>query len=235
MFIDVDRCLVAARRVLGAGTTSVRKCRDTCQLYTQVRAANPNTSEQQAIRDAGKLIAATWRALTPEHHEQWKAAARKLTPEFGRSLGQLTGYMLFCHCARNCLNVGAPLPESLPGLLCLRGPGEVVLLPAGDPSAFHFTIKHDIDAAACASYRVLTQMTPPTARSCRAPEARNGRLICGFGPASAPPLPRSGQTLEFTGARYAVAPGQRFGVWMRMVHLPDGLSSEDVFLDLVRD
>ena len=84
------------------------------------------------------------------------------------------------------------------------------------------------------SNRVLVYLTPGTLRGSRRPRECDRVLICGHGAESAPPLPESGGTVVFTGARHAVEPGKRFGVWIRVVHLPSGVASEELYLDLTR-
>jgi hypothetical protein len=68
----------------------------------------------------------------------------------------------------------------------------------------------------------------------RRPEARNRRLICGWDPASAPTLVPAGQAVTFENAQIAVPPGRRFGVWLRIIRLPDGLGSREAFFDVMR-
>jgi hypothetical protein len=186
------------------------------------------------VRDAMKTCAAAWRAMAGARRSKWHAAARALGPEFRRQTGYLTGYSLFLHCARNCLLAGAPFPERPPHRLRPAPPRRVELIPETDPRRFRFAVTHDVAEGDCQLYRLLVQITPATARGSRAPETRDRRMICGYDVASAPPLAPSGRAVEFQQARFAVAAGRRFGAWVRLIRLPDGLDSGEVDLDLVR-
>jgi hypothetical protein len=234
MKIPRKTCLTALRRTLGPDGSCVRRHGDGVCLYDHPVPVDPLTPDQRAVRHAVKTCAVAWRAFAPAQREQWDTAAHRLRPAFPRQGGLLGGYQLFLHCGLNCLVAGEALPERPPVRRRPAVPQRVELLPETDAGRLRFVIRHDVPDAECKLYRVLVQATPATVRNSRAPETRTRRLICDYGPASAPPLPPSGQTLEFTAPRFPVPPARRFGVWLRIIHLPDGLDSGDVFLDLVR-
>lgn len=174
-----------------------------------------------------------WKGLPPETKACWKAAAERVADDFPVSHGRLTGYTLYVHCVRNCLMVGAEPPVRPPGGRP-AAPRRIELLPAGDPGKFSFRIYHGVSQCSLDSYRVTLSLTPGSRRNCRAPETRNKRLAKGFGAASGLPLPPSGGIVEAVDCRFEVPPGKRFGVWVRIVRVTDGMASGEVFLDLMR-
>ena len=234
MKVTLDTCFTTARRSLGKGGLSVRKQGGEVLLYEQPPPVQPNTPDQRAVSSAMAACGALWRALAPEQQAGWTSSARRIAAGFRYSHGGLTGYCLFIHCAHNCLLLGAAVPGRPPALPRPPIPRRVELQPAADPRTFGFGIYHQIAAGSCGAHRVVVSLTPATRRNCRAPETRNRRRINGAGSASVLVLPPSGGTITFAGSRFAIEPGRRFGVWVKIVRLPDGLASEELYVDAER-
>lgn len=224
----------AFRRALSGTQLCVRTRRGRAHTYVQPDPANPDSPQQQAVREGLGSLANAWNSLTPERKEEWRAAARRLVLDFPDCAGALNCYSLFTQCAVNCTILGEALPEAAPGY---RRPGALTgieLLPTDDAARYTFRLEHGIRPGSCRRYRVITSVTPATPKLTHRPDASRLRLINGYCPASGSRLPASGGIILFTDAGITVAPGSRFGVSMRIVHLPEGLASEELFVDLER-
>lgn len=225
-------CLTSMRRVLSGSGLAVRRHNEVICLFNKTIPANPNSEQQIATRAMMCGIGKAWRALDPEKQDRWKAAAILAAPDFPHARGRMNGYTLFSNCAANRLLAGEAAPE-YPVLGRPPGVTTAVLQPTAEPRGFAFVITHSIGEYR-SMYRVAVRLTPGTASAARAPNPCDARLVMGYGPQSAPPLPESGGLLEFAQARIAVQAGQRFGVWMRLIRIVDGRDSEELFLDLRR-
>ena len=113
-------------------------------------------------------------------------------------------------------------------------PPAVDLLPANDPAKFAFLVHHGIGEEWCGSHRIVVRLSPAVTRACRTPDRRASRLICGHTAESASRLPLSGGKVEFEQARFPVAPGERFGIWVSILRELDGLDSGKLFLEFER-
>lgn len=231
---DSKVCCTHIRRGLAGADLCVRERNNRVHLYVQPVPANPDTTDQRAARQGVRELAALWNSMPAESRDEWKAAARRLTPDFPQACGGLNGYTFFTQCAMNCAILGLERPQQPPRLARPAPPQDIELLPSDNPANYAFRVWHKVGIDRCRWYRVLTYLTPATAWLSRRPALSSRCLIHGYSAASAPQLPPSSQIIELTGAKIAVPAGSRFGVWMRVVHLPSGLASEEAFLDTIR-
>lgn len=201
-------------------------------MYPRPDIPNPNTPDQQAARGAWSRASAAWGSLSPEEKARWNAYATVHERFFDRrNVEPLTGYRVFQAAASNRQILGMAMPGAAPVLPPPAVPDRVEILPAADTSTLRLRVHHGLRAE---GFRLVVAMSPATPRQSRKPDRRNGRHVRGWGEASTAPLPASGGEVVFTGCRYAVEPGQRFGVWLRVVRESDGLSSAEMALDFIR-
>lgn len=234
MKFRTETCLTAVRRGLGSNRLHIRRTDYGLDLYERRPSPDPATPAQCQTRESVNGCAAVWRQMPEEEKELWRKAARNDTTWIAESHGYLTGYSLFLHSAMNRLQMGLQ-PTTIP-------PGDgrpdplrsAVLLPADDPRTFAFVLYHGIRPKSCGDYRVRALLTPSTTGHGRAPDRHASRLICGSCSGSTQPLVKSGGVLTFPAAQIAVPPGSRFGVWMRIIRVSDGLASGELFLDVIR-
>lgn len=234
MRFKTKTCLTGVRRVLGKDGIHARTGESGTMLYEQCQAADPATPAQTACRYAMSTCAAAWRALTPNQKASWSDAAQRNAAWYGDSQGYLNGYELFMHAALNRVQMGLAAPKKPLSQLRPAPLENAVLQPAGNPRLFAFLVTHRIAAKKCWEYCVRAMLTPPTTGPGRAPDAQNRRLICMDSTDSAQGLVSSGGILVYPPSQIAVPAGSRFGVWLRVVRVDDGLASEDLFLDLMR-
>lgn len=234
MQVKIPECLTSVRRVGSRERLCARRAEPGIQMYCQPVSPNPNSAQQQLVRASMKASAEIWRAMTSHDHDAWAEAAARLALQFRLARAFFSGYMLFSHCARNRQLLGLDVPQSPPALTRPPAITSIILMPDEDPRSFAFRIGHHITKQWCANCRLLVHLTAPGASPVRRPDIRQRRLICGFGPASAVDLLRSGQIVRFPQAQIAVPAGNRFGLWFRVIHVPDGIASEEVFFDVVR-
>lgn len=222
----------ARRARRGCGT--VIRCRQgVFDCYPKPDLPPSNTSEQLAVRAVGKATAEAWRALSPEQKAAWAGLGRKSEPIFPRrSVEPLTGYRLFQSCARYRQILGLAIHADPQGFAPPESVTGIELLPSADPRAFRFKVFHT--AKAPGPYRLIVSLSPATGSRGRRADRHNGRHIKGFGPDSTAPLPASGGVVEFSEARFTIRPGERFGLWVRIVHEQTGSAGPEFFVDLER-
>jgi len=233
MKIELEPSAYHARRARRGARVVIRCRKGVFDCYPMPDLPPSNTPEQQAVRAIGKATVEAWRGLTVEQKAAWSELGRRVERIFPRrSVEPLTGYRLFQSCARYRQILGLPIhadPQGFPPPESVTGIG---LLPSADPRTFRFRVHHT--AKAPAGYRLIVSISPSTGRRGRKADRRNGRHIKGFGPASTVALPASGGVVEFTGARFTVRPGERFGMWVRIVHEHTGSAGPEFFADLTR-
>lgn len=234
MKASVKTSLTGLRRVLNPDGVHARVGDCGVVLYEQTAGRCPSTPAQIESRERLGRCAAVWRGLPAAEKAAWSRAARGMHTWRAETQGYLTGYSLFLHAGLNRMQLGLEPCTFAPVDAPPEAPSMALLLPSDDPRRFAFLVGHMLDAGDCAQHRVRALLTPATSGPGRVPEARFRRLICGFGPDSNRPLVMPRQPLVFPPAQIAVPPGSRFGVWLRIVRVRDGLASEELFCDLTR-
>lgn len=200
----------------------------TAYARTKVKPKNPDTPDQQSARKAQKVAACCWTNLSREARADWE----RFTEMFACTQGRRRALDVCREAQRKRIMLGLPCTTSAPRL-SFPGPVTTVAQEAGgEPNEFRFRIEHVVDAPS--GYMVQVKMTTEMLTVARTPRARDARCICGNGPASAVALPESGGTIHFPNARFAIAPGARFGVEMTVIRIEDGLASQPAFFDLIR-
>jgi hypothetical protein len=121
-----------------------------------------------------------------------------------------------------------PLREA-PALPRPRKVSKIELEFTAQSDEFRLRVEHGIDAPS--GYVLMVRITPRRNPG-RTPIAAEARCICGLGPESTTPLPVSGGTVTFEGARYAVEPGGKLGLAATVVRVADGLVSPEAFFIL---
>lgn len=105
-------------------------------------------------------------------------------------------------------------------------------LPSDNAATFRFAVDHaesDISGA-----HLLVEITPPTPRLTRKPRETELRCIRVAPEPSFVPLKSSGAEYEISGARFAVAAGERYGMRVRIVSA-ECLVSTGSMLEFVRE
>ena len=221
----------ARRRVRDSGTV-LRKSHKTNLLYTMSKPGNPNTPDQAASRESMRAAGAAWKALSEAQRERYHAFAHEYAERIGvEHYKQLCGWDVFFPSFRNRTLLGLP-PVAAP-LDCAppRAPLSVEEAPADSASTFAFRVTHRLPVG---GHMLLVRITPAMPRESWRPRAHNARMIRGYGPRSLVPLPETGGVVVFDKARFAIEPGQRYGVEMRIVRVDDGVHGMPLFVDLVR-
>ncbi len=199
---------------------------------SRARPANPCTDDQTAARDSMRTAGEAWRALTVEQKDMWAAWARRFGDPPGKQLYRdYHGWDVFLPAWRNRSLLGL-VPVIEPIMDPAPPPVSVVEeVPTGGDTSFSFRIRHN---APSEGNLLIVRITPATATAARRPYARCARMVCGHGPQSAVPLPPDGDVVTFTGTRFTIPPGQRFGVALRIIRVDDGIHSRELFADLLR-
>lgn len=233
MKIKVEPMLPDPHRAMDDRKMVVRCRKGVYDVYPKPELPPSNTTEQLAVRAAWRAGVAAWGALTPEQKAAWKAQAMQANALQGRMpTGRLTGYRMFQSSAKYRQILGLPILNDPKGVIPPAAVTSLEPLPDPNPRTFRFRVHHDVENPEVC--RLIVSISPPTSSPKRKPDRRNGRHIKGYGVASTVELPPSGDVLEFTDARFAVLPGQRFGVWVRIVHPDSGTSGPEYAGDFIR-
>lgn len=223
-----------ARRACGKDTPMVVRLHKSgvVDMYHASPCVNPDTPQQQITRRRFGDGAARWSSLAPEQKEKWSAFARRWPRLFERPSGEpLTGNRAFYASAywRRLLglDVLTDPPLALPPPPQLR----LELLPSAEDDTLRIRVEHQLKSGGLS---LVVSMTPPTARPSRKPLRRDARYVKGVDVSSTAPLPEPGGVVTFTGCRFAVRPGERFGVWVRIIRRSSGLASPEVAADFIR-
>ncbi len=234
MFVNVEyHSALYLRRAFTDGNMAYGVSGQRYYAYERPKISNPNTTEQQRSRSAWKVSSAAWMALPGEVKAAWADYAKKRDRDFDH-FGQerLSGYRLFQASAGYRQIMDLPIRTAPPVASPPLGLDNLELLPGPLPGTFRFRVTHQLGSGT--GYRVIVSMTPATARGSRAPERKYARHIKGWGVQSTCQLPPSGSVIEFRDARFPIAAGRRFGVWVRVVRENDGLARTDKFFDFIR-
>lgn len=233
MEIRIEPSLVDLRIELNRTALCARRYADRILVYTRPRQASPETAAQREGRMTMRRAGEAWRSLPPQVQQAWHEFAGRISRADANRRTRVTrGYSLYLQATSNRLMLGLAPPREAPLIGPPPAPSALTLMACADPRRFEFVV--DRVTGLESGQRVATRISQATAGPGRAPQSHLCRLIHGFSEASAPPLPAAGQPIVFEGARYAVYPGQRFGIAVRLFRESDGLYSPELFCDLVR-
>jgi hypothetical protein len=203
-------------------------CRSGDKLYSRakVEPAQPRTPPKLKSLSNHALASRVWPQLTDEERETWVRFAQTWSEPGAKPR---RGLDVCREAARMRYALGLEPVRRAPGLPYPAKVRDIQLEATADPNEFRLRIEHGIDAPA--GYLLFVRITPQR-RAGRTPVATEARCICGPGPGSAAPLPDTGGTVLFQGARYAVAAGGKVGVAATIVRMADGLASAESFFVL---
>ena len=234
MELRIEPCLVELRRELNKTDLCARVYAGRIILSTSPRPASPETPEQLEGRLTMRRAGTAWRALSREAQLAWNDYAGRISrADPARRTRVLTGYQLFLQAASNRLMLGLEAPGEPPWAAPPPAPAGLTLRATSEPRRFEFELRES--PGPDPNLRLATRISRPMDSNGRAPNPHICRLIRGFSPDSAPPPPAPGQAIVFENARYAIVPGQRFGLAIRCLRVSDGLYGPELFCDLVRE
>lgn len=200
------------------------------EMYAYARPQHTitNTSEQRKAQLVTEYAAKVWTELSVEARAEWQKFTLQFAcvPKRRRALdvcreAQRQRLQLGLEPTLTAPRFGFPAPVTL-----------ATLVQSDAHDEFRFIIEHAVETPE--PYAVQVKITKPMKTVACTPREKDTSYICGIGPYSAAPLPASGQVVCFTEARFAVKPGERFGVVFRIVRIEDGLTSPVAFFDMVR-
>lgn len=193
---------------------------------------NPNTLEQQKIRQIVTAAARNWQNLTQLQRDGWQEYAQQFYTENSegdpiRPQGMPT--YVRANVVRSIL--GQPFTTGAPLNPPPSGVTDMVSEMATSENEFTFTLTHA--HATVTGLQVLVKITPAMSSPARTPRLQDLRLIRGVDSDSAFALVVSGGSITIAGARFLVPDGIRFGGEARIVRTVDGISSPPFFIDAV--
>ena len=200
-------------------------CRDGNRVYARAR-VKPRQSHTPAKLKAEShhaLASRVWKQLTDDERATWVLYAQTWVDAAGTPRRAVD---ICRESARMRYALGLEPVRCAPTLPCPARVLGVRLEASADPREFRLRVEHAIEATA--GYLVLVRITPQRNPG-RTPIAAEARCICGPGAPSSAPLPESGGTVVFTGARYGVEPGGKLGIAATIVRQADGLASPQAF------
>lgn len=198
--------------------------------YEKPEPRDARSPDQLAQRAMMKASTDAWGALTPAQRTAWDAYAARhgaLVAEPGRR--PLRGMELFVRAGIMARTLELPPPADAPVLVppCGLDGFEPVAAAEG---ALRLKITHCMGPAD--GLLLVVKATAPSPSPARKPRAKEARMVHGLNARSAVPLPLSGGEVEFSGIRYPVAPGQRFGVVVQIVRGDGALAGRSAWFDL---
>jgi hypothetical protein len=195
---------------------------------SKITPRNPRTKDQIAARVIARDAARCWSALSAEARADWE----QFTLAFACTKKRRRAMDVCREAQRMRLILGLPTTTTAPRL-CFPAPVTGLTLEAtADPNEFRFRIEHALDTPV--GHMVLVKITAQVPTVACTPQEQFARAICGLGPHSAVELPENGGVVSFTNARFAIAPGARFGIALTVIRAVDGLASPVAFFDLIR-
>ncbi len=203
---------------------------ETCYWRSYVTPADPKTFRQLDERVGMTGIQGDWKNLTAAERDGWTAYAKQhFTPEKGfyfRSPGQ--NLYLKTQTPRTAWGDDpSHAPPALP-----PPPAPLALIEEAAPAAGQvaFRVEHDLED--WEGYRFELRMCPATINGRKPQEThfcRAGLTAAG----SFFPLGESGTLYLMEAPRFDVAPGERFGLGVRVM-TPDGVPGPELRVDLTR-
>jgi hypothetical protein len=175
---------------------------------------DPKSESQLRRRRGMRLAAQAWRGLPEPQIEAWNRWAAKRRSGGDGSRGA-SGQNVFTGAAMTRHMMGLDLPVDAPASGPPPTPLHVVQEPTAGDDSFALRVHHGVKRVA--GMRLLVEITDamPTVR--RKPRDPEFRPWSPDDAASFLPLERDGALYVLDGARFAVAPGQRYGVRLTIV------------------
>jgi hypothetical protein len=214
---------------VGESDVVIVKRGNKCYARRYAPPRNPQSKDQVTVRRFLATATKTWGTLTPRQREGWERYAT----EFSQSSvgGQLSAYNMFSKVQYYRQALGRPLLLDPPALPPPPAPAAIRIRPAGAPDEFRFQIDHAVVERS--QYVVGFEITPAMPSPGRKPRSIEFRMIRHVGPESFLALLAPGATYVFSGARFPVDNGQRFGARARIVSV-EGVPSRPVEGDFIK-
>ncbi len=234
MKVEIRPCLWEVRKAARRFGLTAKRHQNQIVLLKKVGFSGKFSEEQLRTQESMGLAGLAWSLMTPEVRKAWDAYAERYESHYARqSANRLQGRWFYSGAAIRRLMLASdpptekPLPAPPP-----PAPGKLDLLPAdGLDNTLRIRLRH---RGATAGVLLVARISRPMARLSNKPNRRESPLICGFHPASAVPMPTSGEVATFENARFAIEPGERFGLWLYAMRVSDGVASRESYYDLVR-
>jgi hypothetical protein len=216
----------------GRGVTHLVRGKTQCIRRNNPHPYDPKTPSQLIQRAQWGQAKQHWKTLSAAQRGAWQAYAERYIRQVGMLPGAANvGYNLFMRAqgirTKRGLGPGADAPAAPP-------PQEATVVrsvAAESATQFRFAVDHQVNEIT--DMHVLAEITPATPRL-RKPRETDLRYICGPTPASFVPLQSSGTTYTVDNAQFAVEPGQRYGLRVRIVSVDD-LPSTGKLWDFVKE
>jgi hypothetical protein len=192
---------------------------------------DPNTAQQKLQRSEMRAAVKLWSQLTMQQRKDWKNYAELYRDALRISEEDLNfDCNLFRGIQQFCRRIGGEFIPDSPLHPPPRRASAILQAVSDSPTTFCFRIQHSI--ADTTGMHVLFEITPATKNplTCK-PLEKHFVYICGLNEASFQPLQESGAVYRIRHARFAVKPGERFGVRIRILsaeHVPSGYTANDL-------
>lgn len=199
----------------------------------KVKPANPQTPDQVKVRSymtaATRFLSTISRGQFAQWHLYAMTHCQEWDPEYPmRDLAMRT--FVQANLMREIMEL--PMIADAPQLAPPGKPLAISQAEAPSADSVALTIRHDLPDPR--GYVVAVRATAAMRTLACTPRKDHMRYVCGVSPESVQPLPPSGGTVVFTGAKYAVSHGQRYGVEVKIVRASDGTASPSVFADFIK-
>jgi len=194
---------------------------------------DPRTPAQATCRDSWNEANKYWCRLSDADRADWNSYGRSNPkPDSAKGPPRNPGQAAFIrvHVVRLPLGMGFRHPA--PRNALPPRPGVIIQMPVDNPRAFSFRLEHSV--AEVAGMRIQIELTPPTLAPTRAPYEPNFRWLQPGSPGSFTDLCASGHVYTVENACCEVAPGQRYGIRVRLV-TPEGATGPASTGDFIRE
>lgn len=188
--------------------------------------------DQQRTQEFTTLTSRKWNDLTIVQQDSWQVYAqnhfqrsrtrRRVKPSGRNTFSRINFFRLLL---QQPLTLTAPLMPPPPDRIRIE---PLSGLPA-DTIAFRVTYRLPDPSG----YRLLVRVANATVSSARKVQMRDFRYVNGISPASAQPLPQTGEPITFTSPRLSLSPGSRYGIEVRLINA-DGIAGESIAREYVR-
>jgi hypothetical protein len=197
-----------------------------CIRRASPRPKDPKSPAQVMQRMQWKQAKQFW-AMEVSHEARaaWQAYAERHAKELGMFPGDPNGgYSLFVKAQCMRMKRGLDLSQDAPAQSPPPPVTSLAQLPAEAVTTFRLIANHAIQEVD--GMNLLVEITPATPKLTRKPRKTDLRYICGPFPPSFLPLMPSGSEYVVPAAQFAISPGDRYGMRVRIVTADDIASSE---------
>ncbi len=229
MKIETSFPIASVSGRVGDSDVVIVKRGNKCYARRYTPPKNPQSQDQVTVRKFLATATKTWGTLTAKQRAMWEDFAQAYSETITGE--QLTAYNMFSKIQYYRQALGQSLLLDPPSSPPPPAPTALKIRPAAAPNEFRFQIEHGIVERA--HYVVGFEITPPMPSLGRKPRSIEFRMIRHVGPHSFLSLLAPSGIYVFSGARFSVEHGQRFGARARIVSI-EGVPSRPIEGDFIK-